>query len=363
MKTVVIYKEYLLNVSETFIAEQARALKRYQPKYVGLTRPDPSLAFEGDPLYLTTGSWSDSRVKLYRRFPIAPLFHNRIRALSPDLIHAHFAADGLQMAPLSRRFHIPLIVTLHGFDVTVRQQFAPRYNQVWNQTSVFLCVSEFIRAKAMEAGFPAEKLKVHRIGIDLSKFHLPPAPRDPKLVLFVGRLVEKKGCRALLRAMAHAQTAVPGASLAIIGDGPLRSSLTTVAADLGLSCQFLGPQPPSQVNLWMQKAGIFCVPSQTAANGDSEGLGMVFLEAQACGLPVVSTLHGGIPEAVNQGQTGLLVPENDPDSLAEALITYLKDPALAARHGSNGRPWVAEAYDLFKQTAVLEDIYDSVLSR
>jgi glycosyltransferase involved in cell wall biosynthesis len=363
MKTVIIYKESLLNPSETFVAEQARALQRFHPQYVGLTRTDPCLAFDGEPIYLTLrkGRLARWRTGLFRRIPVAPLFHRRIQRLRAALIHAHFASDGLQVADLARKLKVPLIVTLHGADVTVRQNFAPRYNKLWTQASLFICVSEFIRRKALEAGFPPEKCRVHHIGIDLEKFRQPTSPRDQKLILFVGRLVEKKGCEVLIRAMEAVRADVPDASLAIIGNGPLRPALTTLAAGLGVPCQFLGPQPPEVVQSWLRQASIFCAPSQEAANGDSEGLGMVFLEAQACGVPVVSTLHGGIPEAVKNGETGLLVPERDPQALAQALLTYLKDPALVVRHGVAGRPWVALDFDLFKQTKLLEGIYDEVL--
>ncbi len=364
MKTVLIYKESLLNPSETFVAEQARTLQRYRPEYVGLTRSEPCLSFEGEPLYLAGGRSQVSRwrVGLYRRIPLAPLFHWRIRQLHADLIHAHFASDGLQVTSLSEKLDVPLIVTLHGADVTVRQNFAPRYVRLWNRASLFLCVSEFIRYKAIEAGFPAEKLRVHYIGIDLGKFHPPAAPRVPGLILFVGRLVEKKACEVLLRAMDIVRAVVPDASLIIIGDGPLRPALMALASSLDLPCQFLGSQSPAVVQSWMQRASIFCVPSQTATNGDSEGLPMVFLEAQASGLPVVSTLHSGIPDAVKQGETGLLVQEGDFHALAQALINYLNHSELAIQHGLAGRTRVANGFDLFKQTRSLEELYDEMLS-
>lgn len=365
MKTVIIYKAYLLAVSETFVAEQVGALRRFQPKYVALARPEPCLAFEGEPLYLTRarpGVFSRLRLAVYRRIQLAPLFHTRIQRLHANLIHAHFAPDGLQVAPLAEKLRLPLVVTLHGSDITERQQFAFRYAKLWDLASLFICISEFIRHRAIEAGFPAEKLRVHRIGINLEKFLPPTDPRVSGLILFVGRLVEKKGCEVLLRAMGIVREIVPGASLAIVGDGPLRPALSTLASDLGINCQFLGSQTPAEVHRWMQKASIFCAPSQTAANGDSEGLGMVFLEAQSCQVPVVSTLHGGIPEAVRNGETGLLVPEGDFHALAEALIQYLKDPDLAARHGEAGRAWVRSEFDLCKQTEILEGMYETLTS-
>ncbi len=112
----------------------------------------------------------------------------------------------------------------------------------------------------------------------------------------------------------------------------------------------------------MQKASIFCAPSQQASNGDSEGLGMVFLEAQSCGLPVVSTVHGGIPEAVSQGETGLLVSPGDHEALANALLLYLDRPDLAAQHGAAGRQRVCKSFDTLKQAPILEQLYSEIVA-
>lgn len=113
----------------------------------------------------------------------------------------------------------------------------------------------------------------------------------------------------------------------------------------------------------MQMAEVFCLPSRTAASGDSEGLGIVFNEASACALPVVATRHGGIPEAVLHGETGLLVPEGDAPALATALDAVLSDRSLGARLGHRGREYVRERFDARRQGARLETIYDAVSGR
>lgn len=227
MRKVLIYRDELLLTSETFIAAQTDAIKGFQPRYVGLVRPVPSLALDQEPLYLAPrqGMFSKLRKRLYTLVPVAPLFHQLIRYERAELIHAHFAPDGIQAARLALKLRIPLIVTLHGYDVTVRQDFAARYPKLWKQASLFLCVSNFIRRKAIEAGFPSDKLVVHYIGIDTRKFHVPIQPRIPGLVLFVGRLTEKKGCETLLRALAIVCNQNAAASLVVIGGGPLKSEL------------------------------------------------------------------------------------------------------------------------------------------
>jgi glycosyltransferase involved in cell wall biosynthesis len=148
----------------------------------------------------------------------------------------------------------------------------------------------------------------------------------------------------------------------VIGDGPLRSRLETLARELNVRCRFLGVQPASTVREALQRAQIFCVPSVTAANGDSEGLGMVFAEAQAMGVPVVSTRHGGIPEVVSDRVTGLLAPERDHEALADSLCLLLGNEDLWQAFRAAGLQHVEQRFDLKRQTALLEAVYDRVLT-
>jgi glycosyltransferase involved in cell wall biosynthesis len=281
-------------------------------------------------------------------------------------MHAHFAPDGALAVSLAEKLGIPLVVTLHGYDVTIRTDFHTRYRKLWRKADRFICVSEFIRKKAIEAGFPPEKLVVHYTGVDCSQFTaLETDKRDPALIVFVGRLVEKKGCEYLLRAMGmmatHSELSTP-ARLVIIGDGPLRTDLEALSRVLNLDVQFLGAQPSEVVRKWIGKARVLCNPSVIAANGDSEGFGMVFAEAQAMGTPVVSSLHGGIPEAVCDGKTGLLAEERDVTALATHLHRFLTDDVLWQSCSVKGTAWVRQQFDLIRQTSLLEDIYTTVAS-
>lgn len=361
MHKVLIFKESLLAPSETFILAQMAALSNYVPTFTGLERAHPSLPLPHNPLILSDSGplLSDLRAKLYRRTGIAPIFHHKASGSRPDLVHAHFASGGRSALPLARALKVPLVVTLHGADVTVRGQQPDRYKRLGEQASLFICVSAFIRQRALEMGFPSQKLVVHHIGIDRDLFKPSAEPQASQGVLFVGRLVEKKGCEYLLRAMQLVQQVHPQCELTIIGDGPLRSSLQALANELNLSCQFRGTQPANFVREALQKAQIFCVPSVTAANGDSEGLGMVFAEAQWMGVPVVSTMHGGIPEVVCNGATGMLVPERDYQALADALCLLVADKDLWQRFHRSAPRHIEQHFDLKTQTALLEEIYMS----
>ncbi len=364
MHKVLVFKETLLPSSETFILAQMKALSEYVPILAGLERAHPSLPLPQEPLLLSkhSPSISDARAKLYRRTGTAPLFHLKAKRSRPDLVHAHFASGGRTALPLARALHVPLLVTLHGNDVTVRGPGLNLYRRLGEDASLFVCVSKFIRDRALEAGFPSQKLLVHYIGVDRSVFSPSGSPETSQGVLFVGRLVEKKGCDYLLRAMQVVQRAYPLTELTVIGDGPLRSSLEALALQLKVRCQFRGTQPADIVRGALRKAKIFCLPSVTAANGDCEGLPTVLAEAQAMGVPVVSTTHGGIPEIVVHGVNGLLAPERDYASLANALSALLSDQALWQSFHHAALQRIEQYFDLATQTALLEKIYNQAIT-
>jgi colanic acid/amylovoran biosynthesis glycosyltransferase len=378
MRTVVIFREELLPVSETFIAAQAAALKQYTPVYVGLFAAARSLHLDGPKALLqnSPAGHSDWRARAYRHYPYAPRFHRRVKGFRPDLIHAHFSTDATSALGLQDHLNLPSIVTLHGYDVCARadafacgtrgRRYLSRLPKLFHRTSRFICVSNAIRQHAINAGFPKEKLTVHYTGVDCSQFTpIEAGKRDPHLIVFVGRLVEKKGCQYLLRAMSMLQSH-PGVTapprLVAIGDGPLRGELEALSRQLSLNAQFLGEQPSETVRNWVGKARVLCNPSVTAADGDSEGFGMVFTEAQAMGTPAVGSLHGGIPEAVRDGMTGLLAPERDVTTLATHLHRFLSDEAFWQACSLRARTWVLQSFDLHKQTHRLEHIYEEVVT-
>lgn len=370
LQTALIFRERLLGPSETFITEQARSLRRYRPVLAGLRRTRPTLRHPLPEVLLRAGDglMDQLAANLYRNFPFAPGFFARLNAQNPSIVHAHFAIDAVQALPIARTLHLPLVVSLHGSDVTstrsaLAKSFAGRHywrnrERLFRETSAFLCVSQFIRNAALQAGFPADKLHVHYTGIDCARFQPLAAGRDPKLILFVGRLVEVKGCEYLLRAMALVQQRDPQAHLEIIGDGPLRGHLQALAAQLSIRVRFRGVQDSDEVLRSMQRARVLCNPSATAASGQMEGFGMVFAEAQAVGTPVASFVHAAIPEAVSHGKTGLLCAEKDVEALAGSLLQLLGDDALWAAMSRSAAAWVRERFDISRQSACLESLYD-----
>lgn len=375
MRTAIVFRERLLAQSETFIIEQAQTLRRYNPVLAGLRRVEPGLRHTLPEILLRegTGTWDRIAARVYRQVPFAPAFIQRLRAQDPSILHAHFATDAVYALPIANALELPLVVSLHGCDVTPTdahfaesasgRHFLSHRNRLFARASAFLCVSQSIRSAALRAGFPEAKLHVLYTGVDCERFRPADVERDPNLIVFVGRLVEKKGCEYLLRAMEIVQRQDSKAHLEIIGDGALRADLEALAGKLGIRACFRGAQNSAEVLRSMSRSRILCNPSVTAASGDKEGFGMVFAEAQAVGTPVVSFSHAAIPEAVNHGQSGLLCPEGDIVALATSLRTLLDNSELWASMSRQARVWVKERFDIARQTEKLELIYDECVAQ
>ncbi len=257
-----------------------------------------------------------------------------------DLIHANWTLSTLTAGlgqPLHRK---PIVATVHGSDIYQggRMTGGARLSRLALSTAhTVIAVSQSLRDETVKLGVPADKIVVVPDGIDTQRFAPAtqgdgtPSERE-NLVVFAGSLIERKGVHFLLEAAAQVVAGVPNCRFVIAGDGILRESLTQHAEKLGLAgyVQFTGEQTQDQLRDWMQRASAFVLPSL------EEGLGVVLLEAMACGTPCVGTRVGGIPDVVVPN-TGLLVPPADATALAHAILQLLRDPAcwhafsLAAR--------------------------------
>jgi colanic acid/amylovoran biosynthesis glycosyltransferase len=370
---IAVYRDRLLPSSETFVLAQSESLRHFLPYYLG-SRCVPGLSLPADRTLVVNrgGIVGKVREASHQLWGWEPAFMGRVRKLNPILVHAHFGPDGVRAMPLARALRVPLIVTFHGYDATVKDDYARRSfysHRVYirrrellkREARLFIAVSNFIREKLLEQGFAPNKVVVHHIGVDTVLFRPDPAVTREPVVLFVGRLVEKKGCEYLIRAMGRVQTMRPEVEMVVIGDGPLRPALERLAKETLRRYRFLGTQPPISVRAWMNRARIFSAPSITAESGDSEAYGLVFAEAQAMELPVVSFTSGGVPEAVAHAETGFLVAERDWNSLADHVLLLLENDALRDAFGEAGRRRVHTLFNLRKQVDALEEIYQRVL--
>lgn len=372
---VAVYCDHLLPFSQTFVLVQGEKLQHFTPYYIGSRLVEGLTLPSERTLVVNQGGVRGKVQEVFHKFwGKAPYLYRQVQQLNPVMIHAHFGVGGALALPLQRLLQIPMIVTFHGFDATVKDEYARRSfygHRVYlhrrealkQEGQLFITVSEFIKKKLLEQGFPADKLVVHYIGVDPKILQVDPNIVREPVVLFVGRLVEKKGCEYLIRAMSKVQTVMPEAELVVIGDGPLRPSLEQLARENLRHYRFLGAQPAENVRAWLNRASVFSVPSITAVSGDAEGFGIVFAEAQAMGLPVVSFASGGIPEAVAHDKTGFLVAERDWEGLAAYILRLLKDEELWQCFSQQGQKRVFTMFNLNNQTRVLEDIYETVLQK
>jgi glycosyltransferase involved in cell wall biosynthesis len=372
---VAIFSSLLLPPSQTFVKGLGEQLEKFAPLYVG-SRFTPGLSLPPDiTLVVNQGGFKGTVAELsFKLWGIAPNLVRRLREFNPVLINAQFGLSGALALPLAKKLQIPLIVHFRGADATVKADavryaslnhwlFFRRLKVLQQEATLFIAVSEFIKSKLLERGFPEEKVIVHYEGIDIEHFQPDTQINRESIVLFVGRLTEKKGCEDLIKSLASLQSVIPNLELVVIGDGPLLASLQSQAAQQLQRYRFLGTQPVAVVKQWMNRAYLLCNPSKKALNGDCEGLGMVFIEAQAMGLPVVSTRHGGIPEAIQEGKTGFLVSEGDWEQLSQKIKQLFSDPVLWRQFSENGQKLVATRFDRRQQSQRLEEIYQRVLAK
>jgi glycosyltransferase involved in cell wall biosynthesis len=368
-KKVLVFKADYLNLSETFISDHLRSLKRYEPLVACRTDMPAAHRIAVKPMRVANGWFEDIT---YRLLGHTKTFGNYLKAQQPDLVHAHFLTDAVKILPQMERNTLPFVVTAHGFDATVYDKdlmrsgngllLLRRRKRLMARVTKILCVSDFIRDEMLKRGYPAAKLQVAHLGVDLSTL----ARREIKAaqakgILYVGRLVEKKGTRFLIESYAklpaHLQQQHP---LTIIGDGPERAALEALAKDLNVAPVFMGPQPRSTVVDKLRAASIFVLPSIRAANGDAEGMPIAIMESLAIGVPVCIFDDQPLAQTLKARTAGVLAAAKDTTDLSAQMATVLANPAQADLISDNGRVLVEETFDLFKNTEQLEGIYDAV---
>ena len=288
-----------------------------------------------------------------------------------DIIHCQFGNLG-ELGLLLKDtglFRGKLVTSFRGYDISswVRSNGHDIYWDLFQRGDLFLCVSEHIKEKLIKLGCDEKKIIVHRSGVETKKHRVRPpiATRNGNVtVSTVARLNEKKGIEYGIRAVAKVLEKHQQVEYNIAGDGPIRGQLQHLITELkvGDHVRLLGWKPQDEIAELLQKSDILLAPSVTAENGDEEGIPGVIMEAFAQKLPVVSTLHAGIPEMVHDGESGFVVPERDIDALAERIEELIKRPELRVAMGQSGRDLVEQHYDIRKLNDRLVEIYQQLLS-
>ena len=264
----------------------------------------------------------------------------------------------------------PFVATFHGFDFSAypRLQGTDCYQTLFGVADAITHNCEHARACLLKLGCPPQKLSKYTSSIDVDQFPFRErrlASGEQIRVLTVARLTEKKGIEVGLRAIAAARERGADLHYDVVGEGPMREQLEDLIEELSLSevVRLHGERDGAYVLERLAEAHIFLLASVTASSGDQEGTPVSLMEAQACGLPVLSTLHSGIPEVVAEGESGLLVRESDPDALAAGLEQLLARSAEWPVMGRRGRDHIARNYDLATWTDRLLALYEEAAAR
>ncbi len=297
-------------------------------------------------------------------FWLAPLLNTglrwQIQRCRPDIVHAHFGPDACLVLPAARAAGVPLAVTFYGYDVTKLihlqgDRWRRKYRFLFRYADVLIAISTHIADRLIELGADPRKIvKVH-LGADVERFTYrdPAADYDGGAVrcVHVGRLTPKKSPLKLLEAFARARTMLgdkPPLHLTIVGDGELYRPCRERIDELQLKphVTMTGALRHERVGQILARSHLYTQHCVTTPDGDTEGLGLSFVEASASGLPVVSTVHNGIPEVVLHGRTGLLSPEGDVNAMAQHIAQLAAAPHLWTQMGRAGRQHVEQHFTL-----------------
>ncbi len=394
------YPQHANDTQATYVHDINRHLVRRGNKVTVVTPGDRSLpardSFDGVdivrfpmelPSDLTYGRVAQGKVSLLGRFArLAVMAHyleaqyratvSAARERGADVVHAHWAIPTGPAAVLAaRRLEIPSVITMHGGDVYVNPEQGYDFPTRWyvrpplrwtlSHVDALTAITEDCRQHALRAGAPERRIRLIFNGTDLERFS-PSAngnrvdPRFGSLMIFACRqLFPRKGIRFLVEAVARLKTRFPELKLVLAGDGFERPALVQLAEELGISddVTFLGWVPNATLPDYYRAAAVSVIPSL------EEGFGIPAAEAMGCEVPVVASDAGGLPEVVEHGVTGLVVPRGDPTALAEAIGSLLADPALRRRMGAAGRDRALRLFDWDRSAEQFERVYLEVGAR
>ena len=283
-----------------------------------------------------------------------------------DLMHIYFGHTGVHLLPFIKEWNKPCVVSFHGMDIQPRPD-QPGYDEqmaeLLETAPLLLARSHSLMDRLAQMGAPREKLRLNRTGIPLEAFPFVArsAPPDGEWRLVQAcRLIAKKGLRTSLRAFARFRERWPAARFILAGDGPMKAEVERMAAEmeLGGAVELRGFLDQAGLAKLYAESHIFLHPSEMTEDKNQEGVPNSMLEAMATGLPVAATLHGGIPEAVTDGETGFLVEERDDEGLASVLLRLAAHPELWASMSAAAAKSVREEFSQERAIEKLEGFYD-----
>jgi colanic acid/amylovoran biosynthesis glycosyltransferase len=362
--------------SETFIAQQILEL---HPILRIHGYPHPNETIPGGHLerrqLLTRISYylQTFRAKQHKSITLVDVeLAQRLKNQSVDVVLANFGYMAADLLPACLTASVPLVAHFHGLDAhrhDVCSSYSSKYHALASKCECVIAVSEEMKSALIALGFDRAKITLIRYGVDRSVFGKARAPsREPRF-LAVGRFVDKKAPYLTLCAFREVSLQYPSAKLIFIGEGDLLETTANLASYFGLSnnVEFRGKQSPSDIAIELSRATAFVQhslsPLMGPAKGDKEGTPVSILEAMISGCPVVSVRHAGIGEVIESGREGLLVEERDVRGMATAMLSLIKDPALAAELSDRATRKALAEYTSSAYIKALRSVLFSVVSK
>ena len=376
-RKVALFSTQFCPYSQTFVYDEVKAHTRYAVDVFAMQRMYAD-RFPYEPVYVFGSSLLERFERLAcEYFLISPTRKKLFTQGNYDLIAAHFGPGSIYALPHAQRTGLPLVVTYHGYDVpllSMPRRFWPAYWRYWllspwmfRRVDRFLAASDELHRMLVELGAPPEKVFTWRLGVTIPE--VTPPVRTGKSIIQIGRFVEKKGfadsimAMGLLKRRYEAQGRTFDVVLTCIGDGPLLPECRYIAKRERVRehVRFLKALPQPEVFEHILHSDILLAPSVIAQNGDRESGILVVKEAGVRYVPAIGTWHGGIPEIIDDGVTGFLVPEHSPESIADKMSILLDNPELRLQMGLASRKKMEREYRLEDRVAALEQHYDEVI--
>lgn len=365
MANLLVYRDDLLPKSEIeFMRRQYMSFTALRPLWVG-RRVRPWLDRDAFPIAAQFAGAAGLAYKLTGHVPdLAAL-----KALAPALVHAQFGRGGALALPLAEQLGVPLVVTFHGGDVykgahyrsfPLPALFRLRMARLMRYGSLFVCVSEAVRRRLVERGFPEAKTTVLHIGAD--RIGSGPRTGPGEGVVFAGRFVEMKGLDVLAGAIELLRARGNTVPFVLIGQGPLHAAIAARLAGVP-GVELRGWQAQDAVREAMRVARMVVIPSVVARSGEAEGLPSVAVEAMGLGTPVIASTDAGLNGVIADGTNGILFRSRDSAALADSIATLNSNPQQALAIGEAGRQTALAQFDAGQQSARLEQLLVGATNR
>ncbi len=278
-----------------------------------------------------------------------------------EIVLAEYGITASNMIDVCAELNIPLVAHYHGFDAyeyKTIDRYKPAYLNLSNKAAKIIVVSEDMKNELIQLGMDAAKMINHPYGVDVTKFKQTQPAKNKNIIISVGRFTGKKAPHLVIKSFALVLKKVKDAELWMVGSGEKFEECKLLVQELNLqnNVKLLGVKKPEEISELLSQAKIFVQHSLRPANGDSEGTPNTVLEASSCGLPIVSTLHAGIKEAVIHNNTGYLVEEGDYIQMSNHLIELLESNDKVQEFGENARAHMIQNYTLSNQIEKLKSI-------